>query len=100
MLGPALELLLRKLHARRENLTPFERRLHQELYALKSEEGFPRLPGTVGSRDFAQRPGARQVASPSKHGPANLVVGVGNDDEAHLQINCERTDCPNKELGR
>jgi hypothetical protein len=106
MLGPALTLLFNQLDRRTDKQTLYEKRLHQELLALKTvgeklQEspfsgtlGLPTDFSVSGLSDFAHR----RFGTPLDSHLTGVVVGPQEDDEtARLQINCGEPNCPNKE---
>ena len=112
MLGPALTLLFDALDSRQNSQTVYERHLYRELLALKmAAEKLAESPlgGIALGLPAAVGPG--EVVWSGKQfdtGMKNIVVGpqknivVGPQEEGagetiRMQINCGKTDCPNKE---
>jgi hypothetical protein len=106
MLGPALTLLFNQLDRRTDKQTLYEKRLHQELLALKTvgeklrespssgAHGLPTDLSVSGLSDFAR---SRFGMTLDSH-LTSVIVGPQEDDEAaRLQINCGKPNCPNKE---
>ena len=104
MLGPALTLLFDALDSRQNSQTVYERHLYRELLALKmAAEKLAESPlgGIALGLPAAVGPG--EVVWSGKQfdtGMKNIVVGPldeGAGEAVRMQINCGKTDCPNKE---
>jgi len=104
MLGPALTLLFDALDSRQNSQTVYERHLYRELLALKmAAEKLAESPlgGIALGLPAAVGPG--EVVWSGKQfdtGMKNIVVGPqeeGAGETIRMQINCGKTDCPNKE---
>ena len=104
MLGPALTLLFDALDSRQNSQTVYERHLYRELLALKmAAEKLAELPlgGIALGLPAAVGPGeVVWSGKPFDTGMKNIVVGPqeeGAGETIRMQINCGKTDCPNKE---
>jgi len=100
MLGPALARLFKELDSRRDGQTSYEKRLFQELLALKaSTEAFPEHP--LGRAPDLSNFAGGFGGSESLRGIAGVVVGRqddDSDDDSRLQMGCKKLDCPNREF--
>jgi hypothetical protein len=104
MLGPALTLLFDALDSRQNSQTVYEQHLYQELLVLKlAAEKFAEagLGGMALGLPAAVEGGTVLIAGkPFDPGMKNIIVGPldeGAGEAVRMQINCGKTDCPNKE---